>query len=217
MNKRFDMLKQAGVPSLAAYNQGRGEGARLERIVLIIDELAYALEEDAVEEVLVDVIARGGAVGIHPVLATQRPSSDVITPRLKGNLLTRIALPVPSRADSMVILDRTGAESIAKIPGRLLIAHGARLIEAQAFKVDGEQIAASNVRQLSANTRLSEREQRIAQIAVERGWFKIREIHEATGQSPNYLVDFAQMAIAGVVDPGSAKRARSSIGTEGHT
>ncbi|MBM3130567.1 MAG: hypothetical protein FJ009_18300 [Chloroflexi bacterium] len=192
MNRRFDILKVAKVANLAEYNDGRGAGERIERIVLIVDELAYALQEPGVEDVLVDLIARGGAVGIHPVLATQRPSSDVITPRLKGNLVTRIALPVPSRADSMVILDRAGAESIAKTPGRLLIAHGARLIEAQAFRVDGEQLAVSNEKQLPASTRLSAREQRIAQIAVERGWFKIRDVHEATGESPNYLVDVAR-------------------------
>lgn len=113
-----------------------------------------------------DLIARGGAVGIHPILATQRPSSDMVTPRLKGNLITRIALPVPDRASSMVILDCADAENLDKIPGRLLITRKARLVEAQAF--DSRVVEMQNpdhapTRLLNyATTRLSNRESRTA-------------------------------------------------------
>ncbi len=191
MNKRFEILSRESISSIAEYNKLRGAGERLERIVLIVDELAYALQEPGVEDVLVDLIARGGAVGIHPVLATQRPSSDVITPRLKGNLVTRIALPVPDRASSMVILDRAGAESIAKTPGRLLIAHGARLTEAQAF-VSADTVPAKESNQLQS-PRLSEREMKLAQAAVEHdGWFRVREIAEATGEPRDWVNDVAK-------------------------
>ena len=200
MNKRFEILSHSSIASIAEYNKSRGEGERFERIVLIVDELAYALQEPGVEDVLVDLIARGGAVGIHPVLATQRPSSDVITPRLKGNLVTRIALPVPDRASSMVILDRAGAESIAKTPGRLLISHGARLIQAQAF--DAANVSAMLLSQssesyartkLPSNTRLSDREVCLAQAAVKRdGWFRVREITEATGEPRDWVNDVAK-------------------------
>lgn len=202
MNRRFDTLrvKAAHVANLAEYNDGRGAGERIERIVLIVDELAYALQEPGVEDVLVDVIARGGAVGIHPVLATQRPSADVITPRLKGNLVTRIALPVPSRADSMVILDRAGAEQLPKKPGRLLITHRARLIEAQAFDATNaiatpaDGVDGFNARTKSlTNSRLSDREMRLAQAALEReGWFRVREIAEATRESRDWVNDVAK-------------------------
>ncbi len=197
MNQRFEMLKSARAANLADYNANRGTGARLERIVLIVDELAYALQEAGVEDVLVDLIARGGAVGIHPVLATQRPSSDVITPRLKGNLVTRIALAVPTRADSMVILDRAGAEALPKRPGRLLITHNARLIEAQAFEMTADhrpQTAVVDGGQRSlVGGRLSDREQRLARAAIERGGrFVIREIADATGETLEYLVQVAQ-------------------------
>jgi len=194
MHTRFDALKAARVASLAEYNRGRGEGARLERIALIVDELAYALDEPGVENVLVDLTARGGAVGIHPILATQRPSSDVITPRLKGNLVTRIALPVPDRASSMVVLDRAGAESIAKTPGRLLISHGARIVEAQAFFASGEGRAANDAsgQPSAVSGRLSEREACVARAAIERGRFVIREIAEATGERLEYVNDLAK-------------------------
>lgn len=192
MNTRLDALRQARVANLADYNRGRGEGGRLERIALVVDELAFALQEPGVEDVLVDVIARGGAVGIHPILATQRPSSDVVTPRIKSNLVTRLALPAPDRASSMVILDRAGAESIAKTPGRLLITHKARLIEAQAFRVSDELLPANDAPALPANARLSERERRIAEIASACGWYKVRDVQQETGESPNYLVDLAR-------------------------
>lgn len=192
MNARFDILKAARVPSLADYNRTRGEGGRLERIVLVIDELAFAVQEPGVEDVLVDLTARGGAVGIHPVLATQRPSSDVVTPRLKGNLVTRIALPVPDRASSQVVLDRSGAEALAKTPGRLYVAYAAQLIEAQTFFVASDlDVAADPV--LPASARLSDRERRVAEAAIAQdGWFKSRDLKTATGESIPYLVGLAQ-------------------------
>lgn len=180
MDVRFTLLEKTGATNLAEYNAGRGNGERLERSVLVVDELAFALQERAVEDALVDLIARGGAVGIHPILATQRPSSDVVTPRLKGNLSTRIALPVPDRASSMVILDCAGAEKMDKIPGRLLITRNARLVQAHAF--DSRVVASSNsllVEERHPNnattrprdyltTRLTDRELRIARAVIER-------------------------------------------------
>ena len=193
MLTRFDLLKSARVSNLAEYNKGRGAGERLERIALIVDELAFALDESGVEGALVDIIARGGAVGIHPILATQRPSSDVVTPRLKSNLVTRIALPVPDRASSMVILDRTGAESIAKTPGRLLIAHNARHIEAQAFVAGDVRSASSDdTKPMLTSPKLSERETRIAQAALERWRFVIREIADVTGERVEFVNDIAK-------------------------
>jgi len=200
MNKRFEILACTSIASITEYNKSRGAGERLERIVLIVDELAYALQEPGVEDVLVDLIARGGAVGIHPVLATQRPSSDVITPRLKGNLVTRIALPVPDRASSMVILDRAGAESIAKTPGRLLISHGARVLQAQAFDATNasamllSQPGESYARTKSpSNRRLSDREMGLAQAALDHdGWFRVREIAEAAGEPRDWVNDVAK-------------------------
>ncbi len=190
MMTRFDVLKAARVSNIGEYNKGRGAGARLERIALIVDELAFALDEPGVEGALVDVIARGGAVGIHPILATQRPSSDVVTPRIKSNLVTRIALPVPDRASSMVVLDRAGAESIRKTPGRLLVAHSARISEAQAFvQVESEkEKVKSDAPPLLASPQLSEREARLARAAVEReGWFRVREIADAVGESRDWV------------------------------
>jgi hypothetical protein len=158
---------------------------------LIVDELAYAIQDPGVEDVLVDLTARGGAVGIHPILATQRPSSDVITPRLKGNLVTRIAFPVPDRASSFVVLDRSGAESLAKVPGRLLLSYGARLTEAQAF--EAPKGITEDTPRLPSSVKLSDREVRLAQAALEQdGWFRIKEIADKAGESSRFVLDVAQ-------------------------
>ncbi len=187
MNSRLDLLREAQITNLTDYNKGHGSGGGLERIVFVVDEIAHALEEPGVVDVLVDLAARGGAAGIHPVMASQRPSSNVITPQLKGNLVTRIAFPVPARADSFVVLDHSGAEKLQKTPGRLLIRSGSRMIEAQAFLASTFE-PVEKVRMLPGSTRLSTREQRLAAAALEReGWFKIRDIAMATGESRDWV------------------------------
>lgn len=181
-NRFFQVFRENGATNLAEYNAGRAKTGRLERIVLIVDELAFALQEPGVEDALVDLIARGGAAGIHPVLATQRPSADVVTPRLKVNLSTRIALPVPDRASSMVVLDRSGAEAIAKHPGRLLISHGARIIEAQAYRVEtGRRVDAARAvnSQQSVHPQLTANEVKVLRGSGE--WVTVRGAAELLG------------------------------------
>jgi hypothetical protein len=110
-------------------------------IVLVIDELKEALEGgEGIAEVLADLISRGGAYGVHPVLATQRPDSSTVAGFLKCNCPTRISLPVPTAADSITILGRGGAEKIAKKRGRILFEWGGRMVEGQSFHVPVEMI-----------------------------------------------------------------------------
>lgn len=100
----------------------------------------------------------------------------------------------------MVILDRAGAESIAKTPGRLLVSHGARVIETQAFDAtDAIAHLPGGIEQFNARTKsltsahLSDREMRLAHAALERdGWFRVREIAEATGESRDWVNDVAK-------------------------
>jgi DNA segregation ATPase FtsK/SpoIIIE, S-DNA-T family len=113
MDRRYKQLAEVGVKNLDSYNELAGFQA-LPSIVIIIDELAdimlFAPAE--VEECVTRLAQMARAVGIHLVLATQRPSVDVITGLIKANIPTRIAFNVSSMMDSRVILDTPGAEKL---------------------------------------------------------------------------------------------------------
>ncbi len=113
MDKRYKQLAEAGVKNIDGYNELSGFAA-MPNIVIIIDELAdimlFAPAE--VEECVTRIAQMARAVGIHLVLATQRPSVDVITGLIKANIPTRIAFNVSSMMDSRVIIDGPGAEKL---------------------------------------------------------------------------------------------------------
>ncbi|MDQ3301949.1 MAG: DNA translocase FtsK [Actinomycetota bacterium] len=112
MERRYEVLEQAGVRSLDGYNE-RGE-KQLPYIVIVIDELADLMMTAAakVEDAVIRLAQKARAVGIHLVVATQRPSVDVITGMIKANVPSRIAFAVSSQVDSRVILDSPGAEAL---------------------------------------------------------------------------------------------------------
>jgi S-DNA-T family DNA segregation ATPase FtsK/SpoIIIE len=124
MDERYDLLAAAGVRSLVDYNAlGPEEIAKrserelpghLPYIVIMIDELADLMSVSAKEvEISITRLAqKSRAVGIHIVLATQRPSVDVITGLIKSNLPARISFRVTSKIDSRTILDRNGADKL---------------------------------------------------------------------------------------------------------
>ncbi len=112
MDRRFDVLSKFGARDIATYNQRAEE--KLPYVVFIIDELAdlmvTAMQE--VEGPIVRLAQMARAVGIHLILATQRPSVDVLTGLIKANIPARIAFAVASATDSRTILDQTGAEKL---------------------------------------------------------------------------------------------------------
>lgn len=113
MDKRYKKLAEVGVRNIDAYNELAGLAA-MPSVVIVIDELAdimlFAPKE--VEESITRIAQMARAVGIHLVLATQRPSVDVITGLIKANIPARIAFNVSSMMDSRVILDQPGAEKL---------------------------------------------------------------------------------------------------------
>lgn len=113
MRERYTRLQETYSRSLAAYNQAN-PGGGLPYIVCVIDEFAdiAAYDRRALDDVLSKLAAMGRATGMHLVLATQRPSVDVVTGVIKNNFPSRASFRVPSAVDSRVILDDAGAESL---------------------------------------------------------------------------------------------------------
>lgn len=124
MDRRYDMLAKSGQRNLVDYNRKIDEGAlkptpdaphvKLPFIVLIIDELADLMITAAkeVEEPIARLAQLARAIGIHMIVATQRPSVDVLTGMIKANFPARIAYQVATKIDSRTILDMNGAEQL---------------------------------------------------------------------------------------------------------
>jgi hypothetical protein len=131
-SRRRAMLTQSGYASVAQYNEVAP--LPLPPLVLVIDEAAFIPED--LRGAVTELISKGRAWGVCRVLATQRTGVSEVQALAKTNLTTRIALPVPAWGDSKVILDRTGAEKLPKVPGRIMMVYGARVVQAQAYKVE---------------------------------------------------------------------------------
>ncbi len=114
MDKRYQKLATAGVRNIEGYNRNKSGEERLPYLVLVIDELADLMMTgfDEVEHILCRLAQLARATGIHLIVATQRPSVDVVTGLIKANFPTRISFAVTSQVDSRTILDIGGAEKL---------------------------------------------------------------------------------------------------------
>ena len=150
MERRYKLMSKLGVRNLAGYNQKIAEAEKKEEkipnpfsltpdapepleklptIVIIIDELAdlMMVVGKKVEELIARIAQKARAAGIHLILATQRPSVDVITGLIKANIPTRIAFQVSSKIDSRTILDQMGAETLLGMGDMLYMPPGTGL------------------------------------------------------------------------------------------
>lgn len=167
MERRYKLMSKLGVRNLAGYNQKIADAEkqeqkipnpfsltpdapepldRLPTIVIIIDELAdlMMVVGKKVEELIARIAQKARAAGIHLILATQRPSVDVITGLIKANIPTRIAFQVSSKIDSRTILDQMGAEALLGMGDMLYMppgtgmpvrVHGAFVSDAEVHRV----------------------------------------------------------------------------------
>jgi S-DNA-T family DNA segregation ATPase FtsK/SpoIIIE len=146
MERRYERLSSVRARNISEANRAfrqRGE-ATLPYVLVVIDELAdlMMVAPQAVEDAVIRLAQKSRAVGIHLVLATQRPSVDVITGMIKANVPSRIAFAVSSQTDSRVILDSGGAESLLGQGDMLFKPLGtSRLQRVQGAYVSEEEIA----------------------------------------------------------------------------
>ena len=116
MMRRYKAMSDVGVRDLESYNaiMEAEEGQTMPQVVVIVDELAdlMLVASKEVEESICRIAQMGRAAGIHLIIATQRPSSDVITGLMKANIPSRIAFSVASAMESRIILDTQGAEKL---------------------------------------------------------------------------------------------------------
>ena len=119
MNRRYTVLQKYACSKLSEYNSlpdvRSGKISKLPHIVIIIDELANLMQSAVsgeIESKISSIAALARAAGIHLIVATQRPSADVITGTIKANLTSRIAFKVPDAMNSRIIIDVLGAESL---------------------------------------------------------------------------------------------------------
>lgn len=154
MEKRYELLKQIGVRNIDAFNKrtvdkdfeeslGIDVPEKLHYIVGIIDELAdlMMVSSNDIETPIARIAQMARAVGIHLILATQRPSREVITGLIKANFPTRISFKVSSRINSQIVLDETGAETLLGNGDMLFLPPGAsHLTRAQGAFIRDEDI-----------------------------------------------------------------------------
>jgi S-DNA-T family DNA segregation ATPase FtsK/SpoIIIE len=128
MERRYKMMAEKGVRSIEKYNQKmvKGDMEAIPYIVVVIDELAdlMMVSTKEVEEYIARLAQMARASGIHLILATQRPSVDVLTGIIKANFPARISCQVSSKVDSRTILDANGAESLLGFGDMLFLSPG---------------------------------------------------------------------------------------------
>jgi S-DNA-T family DNA segregation ATPase FtsK/SpoIIIE len=163
MERRYDLLAEVGVRDITGYNSAYDRGElvrpdherdlpeyqRLPFIVIVIDELSDLMMVAArdVEEAICRIAQMARAVGIHLVIATQRPSVDVITGLIKANVPSRMAFAVSSQTDSRVILDQPGAERLVGKGDMLLLPASSNVPR----RVQGAWISEEEVRKVAAH------------------------------------------------------------------
>jgi len=178
MERRYELFAHAGVRDIGRFNelalQHKRYSEKLPFIVIVIDELAdlMMMSPADVEEAICRIAQKARACGIHLIIATQRPSVDVITGLIKANVPTRIAFSVSSQIDSRTIIDISGAEKLLGRGDMLFLENGSsKPVRLQGTFVSDEEIdlVVAHVREQQAPNYLFEQEELLkkAQITEE--------------------------------------------------
>ncbi len=208
MDNRYNLFAEKGVRDLKGYNNAvekEGEIGKLPQIVIIIDELADLMMVAAkeVEESICRLAQKARAAGMHLVIATQRPSVDVITGLIKANVPSRIAFAVSSQVDSRTILDQVGAEKLLGKGDMLFFPAGeAKPIRVQGAFVSDEEVE-SIVEFIKSNGTATYSEDILESIENSNKTDKEKAL-EAEQSAEDDADPFLQEAINTVVETGQA-------------
>src|SRR5712675_220552 len=146
MRERTAVLQQARLPNISEYN-AKHQASPMRPIVVVIDEYADLMavlqkrDRSDFEREINRLAQRARSVGIHLVLATQRPTADIVTGLLKANMPTRVSFRLPQRVDSQTILDQSGAENLFG-RGDMLLMLNDRLVRLQGYYMSPTDMAA---------------------------------------------------------------------------
>lgn len=145
MERRFLLFKDERVRDIATYNEkviNEGDSDIMPYIVIVIDELAdlMAVASSSVEEAIMRLTQKARACGMHMIIATQRPSTDVVKGTIKSNIPTRIAFMVSSYVDSMTIIDSAGADKLLGKGDMLFAESGKPNIRVQGAYISDDEI-----------------------------------------------------------------------------
>ncbi|MDD5432158.1 MAG: DNA translocase FtsK [Candidatus Omnitrophica bacterium] len=143
MEERYQLLAKIAARNIESYNEKIKDGEKLPYIVVIIDEFAdlMSVARDQIENAITRLAQLSRAVGIHLILATQRPSVDVITGVIKANLPARVSFKVASKVDSRTVLDMNGADKLLGKGDMLFLRPGeSKLIRIQGTLVSDKEI-----------------------------------------------------------------------------
>jgi len=179
MERRYERLSSVRARSINEANRAfrqRGEPT-LPYVLVVIDELAdlMMVAPQAVEDAVIRLAQKSRAVGIHLVLATQRPSVDVITGMIKANVPSRIAFAVSSQTDSRVILDQGGAESLLGQGDMLFKPLGTSRLQ----RVQGAYVSEEEIALVVEQTRQREQE-------LDESYLELPEVFAEPGDDPDH-------------------------------
>ncbi|PPA71673.1 DNA translocase FtsK [Jeotgalibacillus proteolyticus] len=176
MERRYQLFAHAGVRDISRYNQKAKESRqfnqKLPYLVIVIDELAdlMMMSPADVEEAICRIAQKARACGIHLLIATQRPSVDVITGLIKANVPTRVAFSVSSQVDSRTIIDTSGADRLLGKGDMLFLGNGAsKPVRLQGTFVSDEEIdsVVAHVRKERDVNYLFHQEELLAKVEIQ--------------------------------------------------
>ena len=195
MDSRYQRFQDSGLRNITEFNQ-RFPGQKLPYLVVVIDELydLMLIAKDKVETIIARLASLARATGIHLVVATQRPSVDVVTGLIKANIPSRIAFAVSAQVDSRTILDEGGAEKLLGRGDMLFAPIGAMKPQ----RLQGAFITGEEVHRLVGHWKRQSTPANIIDIEAVPIAVEEQNLHPLTLEAARYAIELGQASTAGM-------------------